>query len=64
MQLLHTDTVQDTLSPLHFSCKSIFFQTIIPKWYDQQSRITGKQEVTLEKHIKCSNTGRQIPSFP
>lgn len=44
--------------------KVFFFQTIIPKWYDQQSRITGKQEVTLEKHIKCSNTGRQIPSFP
>lgn len=43
--------------------KVFFFQTTIPKWYNQQSCVTGKQEVTLEKHIKHSYIRRQIPSF-
>lgn len=42
--------------------KVLFFHTSIPK-YNQQSCIIRKQEVTLQKHIKCSYIRRQIPSF-
>lgn len=45
-----------------FSVHHISFAKVFFRQLHQSSTITEKQEVTLEKYIKCSYIRRQIPS--